>query len=478
MGKSASGDNSRGGFYGGTISRVDGEKVFVNVPHLAGDLEVELAHYTGSPPGSGEDIFVSFLNGLPDELAATFPGAGGKIEFDVLIAAHNAPSGVRAAADFVCDGVDDEKEFQAAVEFIEAGSYGNEPPSGRVRVSGGDFSLSGPVSFSYDTISTVMFVGSGNGITRISIGYTPDPGDVAVFNVNKTAWSMFKDMSISFDSPGPLPNRFAVISTNYEYWATVHLQNVSVSATGQNEAGTIFCDAVYAYVATIEDSDVTASGACVTNASSLFVQGSTLESLLGNAAESSTPYYHNQSWHVTHSSVSALGNGLSVSDAGKLLVTGTSFSTGGSALAIGFSQQLLAIGNIFGAGDRTSAGPLLGAETLSEAVIRGNVFDGSDGDGILVTGPNQYDIAITGNAMTNIVGAGISLQQAVYDSLFLVVSSNSIESGSGPAVIAGGFRHVTINSNDLYVTGATAITLDGASEFSVRKNKIVLLEAP
>ena len=53
----------------------------------------------------------------------------------VLVAAHDAPDSVRAIADFVCDGVNDEYELRAAAQAA------SELTNGRIEFSEGTYNL-------------------------------------------------------------------------------------------------------------------------------------------------------------------------------------------------------------------------------------------------------------------------------------------------------------------------------------------------
>ncbi|KAF5085622.1 hypothetical protein DSECCO2_66810 [anaerobic digester metagenome] len=83
--------------------------------------------------------------------APPVPGGG-----DILVAAHDSPAEVKAAADYLCDGAADEIEIQSALNVL--GNAG-----GTVTLTGGTFHLSGNLNIP----GSVILEGEGPDITRL-----------------------------------------------------------------------------------------------------------------------------------------------------------------------------------------------------------------------------------------------------------------------------------------------------------------------
>jgi len=69
-----------------------------------------------------------------------------------VVAASNAPSKIKAAADFVCDGVDDQVEINAAFAVIQTlisdtMGYTGTHIGGKIQLSAGVFHCSAPIVF-------------------------------------------------------------------------------------------------------------------------------------------------------------------------------------------------------------------------------------------------------------------------------------------------------------------------------------------
>ena len=71
-------------------------------------------------------------------------GTGGTVTY--LVASSYAPAHVKARADFVCDGIDDQIEIQAAIDKVNYSSYPYlELGGGVVALSAGTFNCSAAI---------------------------------------------------------------------------------------------------------------------------------------------------------------------------------------------------------------------------------------------------------------------------------------------------------------------------------------------
>lgn len=95
----------------------------------------------------------------PDRVPRPDSSPGGKRFAEIVIAGDNSSDLVKAAADYVCDGVDDHEEFDDAIAAIVASPYG----SGRIVVMGSDYYFGAKVT----TTAPVTLQGQGAGATNI-----------------------------------------------------------------------------------------------------------------------------------------------------------------------------------------------------------------------------------------------------------------------------------------------------------------------
>ncbi len=107
---------------------------------------------------------------------ATPSGGGtGKSAVTFLVAASDAPQGVKDGAHYVCDGTADQAEINAAIDALPDGTstYGDTKPGGggRVRLSVGTFNISAPILANEDGVA---IEGDSMGATKINVvsGFT------------------------------------------------------------------------------------------------------------------------------------------------------------------------------------------------------------------------------------------------------------------------------------------------------------------
>ncbi len=101
------------------------------------------------------------------------------------IAASDGPAHVKAQADYVCDGVDDQVTIQAAIDAL--------PGGGIISFMGGDFSISAPIEYAENTI----FQGAGFYTTKLKLA---NGANCNMFEFYKTAtnsenfFNVFRDL--------------------------------------------------------------------------------------------------------------------------------------------------------------------------------------------------------------------------------------------------------------------------------------------
>ena len=121
---------------------------------------------------------------------------GGPIEPTYLIAAYNARDEIRAVADFVCDGTDDQEEFAAALAILRAKHVADsEYGGGCLQLSSGTFFMSDTLKTGFTPyIGRITMRGVGQDATIItSANVAPSYGDSLV---SLTTEQVIADMTI------------------------------------------------------------------------------------------------------------------------------------------------------------------------------------------------------------------------------------------------------------------------------------------
>ncbi len=225
-GKAASQSRATKGFYAATVTRVEGEDVYVKVPRLSNEFEHGPIPYVGGTPSVGDDTFVGFLENDPDTVVAVFSGGGagsGPIQDAIFITTTEDTENLIALADYVCDGVDDHEEFIAA--FDDLGEDGGtiwlgrgwyEPAQPMDMTGLGPVSIIGTGNYSYYAtwIETVAYEGPGQ------VFYASDAGGRISFS---NVYLFFDSWGTGIvpEDPGMLyfPNRRLDLSDSYvEYY--------------------------------------------------------------------------------------------------------------------------------------------------------------------------------------------------------------------------------------------------------------------
>lgn len=165
--KTASSYERPTGLYAATVTRVDGDDVYVEVPYLTADFEHGPILYVGGVPPAGTEVFVGFLNGDPDTVigilptstAEFLPLAGGTMTGDIdldgndiLDAVNVGATNVQPPADTSLDVKDEQGIVRIRVEDsdVEGGDIvfykANGVEAFRLTQSTGTLTMSGPIS--------------------------------------------------------------------------------------------------------------------------------------------------------------------------------------------------------------------------------------------------------------------------------------------------------------------------------------------
>lgn len=148
-------------------------------------------------------------NTLPDN--TTRRKTGGTATF--VIAASDSPANVKARADYVCDGIDDEVEIKAAIDSLPLVYPGAEPPryGGTIYFAEGVFNISSPIICSNDPNRRMMMslIGSGGNIATqfrltdsancsiLQIGYDPRMTDPDSTDAPNSDWVDIRNIMFS-----------------------------------------------------------------------------------------------------------------------------------------------------------------------------------------------------------------------------------------------------------------------------------------
>ena len=336
-----------------------------------------------------------------------------------LVAANDASDQVKQAADFLCDGVDDQMQIQAAIAALPA-------CGGKITLSEGQFNFSAHVAL----VSNVDFEGSGTA----TLLYLVDASNDHVLYGDTITKLSVKDLRIDSNSAGqtspPSPYKggiyfrdvthFRVSDVHSEYapghcidigdgceWGVVHHATTS-----------------YAY-----DDGVAVSG----TASSI---------LLTNC------FSH-------HNGLSLIGTGSGIEiDDGANLVT-----------VIGCSVH----DNEAGISVHTHAGK---PECYDVALSANLIYDNDCG--IRMHGFNEslgeilFSFNISANIIHDNAGIGIAISQ-IHNG---VVQGNTIRNQTTDGIEVVSCKHLTIADNNIYNPGAEGISVSGLEYSSITDNNI------
>jgi len=124
-------------------------------------------------------ILIGFLTYFYYNYELSAGGRTSSIKLPLLIAASNADANTKSVADYVCDGINDQVEIQAAIDSLPAYSLGRGN-GGEIKLSKGTFYFGTPVNVRGTTII------KGEGTYSTSIIMTASSGNNAAFALDHT----------------------------------------------------------------------------------------------------------------------------------------------------------------------------------------------------------------------------------------------------------------------------------------------------
>ena len=267
----------------------------------------------GAAMAQGVDKLLREFKGLrtlppSEEPSTTTGGTGnftGPIEPSVLVASADASVALKAVADYVCDGVDDQIEIQAAADFVNASASGN----GVVLMTDGYFYVSeniilplGVALRGNDVQTTIIqAVASANWDTSKAVIECVGTGTTA------TAVSV-QHMTIDVpDFANPIPVSALTLDNATARFVTIHWDNTQSSAV----AGLYLKRTGKAFVvAVIVDSGLSNLDGCVINDDYVSLN----DSYVQGGARSLTTSGSYLKMHSTHVYQAVIGSSLSTFD--------------------------------------------------------------------------------------------------------------------------------------------------------------------
>ncbi len=211
----AGGDPAVGGDLSGTASNaqivagaVDSTELAasaVTSVKLANDAVTEPKLAVSNSPSTGQ---VLSWNGTALAWANDATGGGGAVPAArLIVAANDAPAGVKAAADYVCDGTADDVEINAAIAALSTDAVGFGTQGGDVLLWGKLYNIAGSIMMR----SNVRVRGNGQystvlkATTALTSAYVVDTGrDIGVFMLYSanTQYTSVEDLTIDGNDSG------------------------------------------------------------------------------------------------------------------------------------------------------------------------------------------------------------------------------------------------------------------------------------
>ena len=173
-------------------------------------------HKTRHQKGGADEINVSGLTGL---LATTQHAA----TTYYVVAASNASTESKLAADYICDGTDDDVEIQAAIAAVHALG------GGIVDLSEGDFTIGAQLD--YANVSNVVLRGKGHKVTTITLA--SDVNATMIGSSSGTPWTygnIFEDFLLDGNSDNQTAG--SGISFTLSNWCSVVASAITDCGSG------------------------------------------------------------------------------------------------------------------------------------------------------------------------------------------------------------------------------------------------------
>lgn len=387
----------------------------------AGAQTEAFGRVSSSPQGQDYQLFLPFVTAgwKPSGIAPSLGGAGGT----VLVAASNANAKVKAQADYVCDGIDDQVEILAAVDALSS-------TGGRVVFSEGLFNISANILI---TQPNIVLSGAG--------------------------WSTVL-RSVAADYI------FLVLADNVT-GCNLTLDGNGIAGSGVTCVKSDFFSVYGCYVKNTLGNGISSRGSSL-GAPCRYV--SIQNNFLDNCVSSIALDFENRfvvvSGNVINNGHGALAGGISVDALNGafgteyLVISGNHVDVDSIGIAVVNTHSCAITGNVVRCREGGPIGLLVAG--LSRSVVSANVLYGP-GSGVAVDMANAQDVLTTGNRVYG-WGTGIYLDA---NSRRDYIVGNHLTSVATPITVAGPGH--TIRNNKGFVTenSGTATIPNGATSVIV-----------
>lgn len=328
-----------------------------------------------------------------------------------VVAASNAPAHVKAQADYVCDGVNDQVEIQAAIDALPSTTLVN---NGVVQLSQGSFNISNTISINKSMTltgmgltSTIIQLAANTNKTMIQTSESVILYGVTISNLYLNGWKANQTaghgiyLQGASGSFGARVQNVGILNTK-ESGITTKIQSSWILDNYINACGAQgIAVSTYAYTTMVRGN---------------YVQSCRTEGIYSGSSE--TKIISNEVWDCTN-------RGLYLYLATKIEVIGNDFGTNGLyGIGIGGGDSHTIIGNIIYNNSKTSAGTYSGIN-LSTA-------SGDTPDNMIIQGNEIYD-----DQTTKTQGYGININSG--DNI-TIIGNNLQPNKTGGIYIAGGMN--------------------------------------
>lgn len=165
-------------------------------------------------------------------LLSASPASAASTNGLVVVAGHDAPANVKAAADFICDNVADDVQINAALASVGADTIGHGTNGGVVLLVGRVFTISGPILMRTQTTLRGAFGKSG---TKINAAAPIPTGPTAAMIRLATPDTQYVEVSdLALNGKGlALCGVYFAVSAGQEWDAFNVLKNLYIYRTGE-----------------------------------------------------------------------------------------------------------------------------------------------------------------------------------------------------------------------------------------------------
>ncbi|MGB7531815.1 MAG: right-handed parallel beta-helix repeat-containing protein [Halobacteriota archaeon] len=345
-----------------------------------------------------------------------------------VVAADDSLEHSKQAADYVCDGIDDQVQIQAAIDSLPA-------CGGKIVLLEGHFNISAYINL----ISNIDFEGSGEG----TLLYLVDASnDHVIYGSNLTKLSV-RNLHINSNSANqtspPAPYKGCIFFRD-----VTHFKISDVNAE-------------YAPGHCIDIGDGCSDG-IISKATTSYAYDDGI-AISGTATGIAVPDCIS---HHNGLSLIGVGSGIEIDDGANLVtVTGCVLHDNEAGISVhthaGYleSHDIAIDGNLIY--NNTSAGIQMqgwdepGGEILFNFLISGNVLRNNGGIGIDIR--QIHNGIVQGNTIYDQAGDGIYAQSSKY----LTITDNGIYNPGAVGISVSGFEHSLLTNNNIYSPGTRGV---------------------